>query len=96
MAIEQFSVIAAAILALAGAYLPGVRPWYEGLDADRKQLVMLAAIFAVVAGKFGLGCLGKDATFMCTADGAYEALTAFVLAIATNAGVYKATNYIGR
>lgn len=95
MDIQQFSVIAAAVLALAGAYLPGVKAWYESLDADRKQLVMLGAIFATVAGKFGLSCLGKDATFVCTADGAYDALVAFVLAIATNAGVYKATNYIG-
>ena len=76
------------------AYIPGFKSWYEKLTAENKQLFMLGLLFVVVGGKFGLGCLGKDATFACTVDGAWNALVAYVLAIAANAGIYKATNYL--
>ena len=96
MNLETFGILAGAALSLLFAFVPGFKGWYEKLPPDYKQLVMLGLIFVVVAGKFGLGCLGKDQTFACNADGAYEALVAFILAIAMNAGVYKATNYIGK
>ncbi len=96
MNIETFGILAGAALSLLFAFVPGFKGKYEALSKERKQLVMLALLFLVVAGKFGLSCIGKDATFACTQDGAYEALVAFILAAAVNAGVYKATNYIGK
>lgn len=91
---NQYAVIAGAILSVLFFYLPGLNTWYEKLASDQKQLIMLAAIFVAVFGRLGLACLGKDAAFACTYDGAWDALVQFVVAIIANAGVYKATNYI--
>lgn len=96
MDVTGYALLAGALLSLLFAYVPGVKGWYEKIPPDYKQLVMLGSIFIVVAGRFGLSCLGKDTQFACSYDGGYEALKAFVLAIAANAGVYKATSYIGR
>lgn len=91
---NPYIIIASALLALAGFYLPGFSGWYEKQAAGRKQLIMLAAIFVVVAGRFALGCLGKDAAFACDQNGAFDALVEFFVAVTVNAGVYKATNYL--
>lgn len=94
MEIAQYSILAGALLSLIFAYVPGLKSWYEKLSAEYKQLVMLGALFVIVGGKFALGCIGRDATFTCDANGVYDALTAFILAISANAGVYKGTEYV--
>lgn len=96
METSEFAVIAGAALSLLAMVVPGFKTWYEKLGSEQKQLVMIGALAAVVAGRFGLGCVGKDAAFVCSWDGAYEALAAWVLAVVANAGVYKATNYLAR
>jgi len=91
---NQYAIIAGALLSLAGFYLPWFNTWYKKLTAGNKQLVMLGLIFVAVAGRFGLACIGKDIAFVCDANGAYEALSAFVMTVVANAGVYKGVNYL--
>lgn len=95
MEIETIGLLAGALLSLLFAYVPGFKTWYEKLPSGTKQLVMLAAIFAIVGGAYGVGCLGYFDYYECNQAGVFDALVAFVLAIAANAGVYKATNYVG-
>ena len=91
---NQYAVIAGALMALLFFYVPGLNAWYEKLPPDQKQLVMLAALFVAVGGRFALSCFGKDTAFVCSSNGAYDALVQFVLSVVSNAGVYKATNYL--
>ncbi len=83
-------------MALLFFYVPGLSAWYEKLSSDKKQLVMLSALFVAVGGRFALACFGKDSAFACTDEGAWDALVQFVMAVVSNAGVYKATNYLKR
>lgn len=96
MNIEQFGIIAGAVLSILAYAVPGFNRWFDALAAEQKQTVMVLALLAAVAVKFALSCAGKDATFVCTWDGAYSAVTAFVLALVSNAGVYKGTNHIDK
>ncbi len=93
---NQYAVIAGAFLALVFFYVPGLSSWYGKLPSDKKQLVMLAALFVAVGGRFALSCFGKDTAFACTDEGAWDALVQFVISVVSNAGVYKGTNYLKR
>jgi hypothetical protein len=96
MSENTFGVLAGMLMSLAFAFVPGLKGWYEKLSSQQKQLFMLGALALIVGGKFGLGCLGKDASFACTADGGWLALEAFVYSAIANAGTYKATNYLAK
>ena len=93
---NAYAVLAGTILSLLFAFVPGLKDWYAKQESGTKQLIMLVLLFVAVAGRFGLSCLGKDNAFVCDANGAYDALVAFVYAAIASAGVYKATNYIGK
>jgi len=94
MEIEMILILAAGGLSLLFAYVPGFKGKYEKLNSEQKQLVMLFLIFVMVWVPFGVGCLGYGEAYACSVDGGLRAAWTFVLAIAANAGVYKATNHI--
>lgn len=89
-----YAAIAATLLSLVFFYVPGAKDWYEKLEPQRKQWVIVGLLFIAVGGRFGLSCLGRDQAFACTLDGGYEALQSFVIAIAVNAGFYNGVKYI--
>lgn len=89
-----YAALAGAILSLVFFYVPGAKGWYEKLEPQRKQWVMLGALLLAVAGRFGLSCAGRSEAFTCDIDGGISALETFVLAIVANAGVYNGVKYI--
>ena len=96
MSENQYAALAGVILSLVLSYFPYLKDKFEVLRPDYKQLIMLGLIAVVVFGRLGLGCLGRDTTFVCSADGLWEAIQAFGVAVLFGAGTYKATNYIGK
>lgn len=90
-----YAATAGIILSLGFSYVPKLKDWYNAQSSQKKQLIMLGLIFLAIAGRFGLGCLGKDTTFQCNQDGVWLAAQEFAVAMVFNQGTYKATNYIG-
>ncbi len=92
---NQYAVLAGVVISLLFTYFPYLKERFSALRPDYQQLIMIGVLALLVFGQLGLGCLGKDATFQCTQEGAWQALQAFVTAVIANAGTYKATEYIG-
>jgi hypothetical protein len=93
---NQYAAMAGTILSLVFAYFPYLKDKFEVLRPDYKQLIQIGLLAVLVFGRVGLSCLGKDNTFTCNNDGLWNALIAWGVAVIANAGVYKATNYIGK
>lgn len=91
----QLAVVASALLSLLFSYVPGLSGWYDSQTSQVKALVMLALLFVVTAGSFGLSCYSPYAYFECSETGLWAAVEVFALAVATNQGVYLATKHIG-
>lgn len=92
----SFEMLAGVVVSLLFSFVPGFKEWFGKLTSEKKQLFMLGLLAVVVAARFGLSCAGRDQTFICSWDGAWMALEAFVAAVIANQGTYKATNYIAR
>ena len=93
--VNGYIVLASAVISILAFYIPGFSDWYEKeLPPKKKQLIMVAALFVVIAFTYGLGCMGKATAFACTGDGAFDAVTQFAIALAVNAGIYKSTKYV--
>lgn len=80
---------------VASLYVPKFKEWFAARTDAEKQLGMLAVIFAIVFGRFALGCFGQDQTYVCDAGGAWQATVDFVTVALANAGTYISTKYIG-
>ena len=96
---EFLAGAAGIVLSLVLAYVPGIAPWFNNLDSQKKQLVNLGLIFLVSAVVFGPGCagwaegLGLPAVD-CTVSGFQKFLQVFVLAAFGNVGAYASTKYL--
>lgn len=88
---EQLSVIAGTVLSLFFSFFPGAKTWFETLTPDKKRLVMLGFLFGVTAVIFGLSCANLYNYFMCTWQGAWDALKLFILAAMANQAAYQLT-----
>lgn len=92
MTAELLTSLAAILLSLLFAYLPGLETWYARLDGAAKRLLMLALLALTAAGAFGLGCttwgplLGVNLT--CDQPGAAGLAQAFILALIANQSTY--------
>lgn len=83
--------IAGAVLSLAFSYIPGLKDWYDPLDANKKRGIMALALLAVTGAVFGLSCatwvdLGWNIT--CDVNGVFGLLKVFVGALLANQAVY--------
>lgn len=87
-------LLASALLSLLFFYVPGFKTWYDKQQSSAKQLVMVGAIFIIVATQYGLMLYRGEAVL--GADSVLAALTTFFVALATNAGVYRGIRYIGK
>lgn len=95
---EILLVVWGTIQALAFAYIPGLKDWYENkLAADKpedvrttyKRGVQALGILIVAAILFGLSCVGVAIEeTVCTYDGALAMLLAYVTALGANQGAY--------
>jgi len=88
---EQFNIgaVAGVILSLAFKYIPGLNAWYEKQTSQFKELFMLGMLVIVVAGMFGLSCLGWENYFACDQIGLKDALYVLVGAVIGNQGAYS-------
>ena len=85
---DELSAIFGVGLSLLFSYVPGAAGWYDTLDAIGKRLVMLAGLFIIAAGMFGLACFGEYAGLTCDKPGAIVAVRAFIAAAVANQATY--------
>lgn len=87
-------VLASALLSLLFFYVPGFKDWYDKQQSSTKQLIMVGAIFVIAAGQYGYMLYQNEVIF--SVDSVLEQLAVFVVALATNAGIYRSVNRIGK
>ncbi len=92
---DTLSALAAALLALALAYVPGLAPRWRALPGDRKRLLLAGALALITGGSFALACVSQLSVFRpssfvltCSQPDLNGLLSAFVLALVANQGAY--------
>lgn len=92
MTIETLVAVAAGILSLAVAYVPGLKERYDQLDPAGKARWMAVLLIAVSLGAFGLACANLLILFgleiACTAEGGVALLRILIAALVANQAVY--------
>jgi putative flippase GtrA len=88
MSPEQISAVAGVVLALVFEYFPVLSTWYEQKDEGTKRQVMLGAMVLVVAVAYGLSCANFLSLWVCTVDGAWQAVLALISAVVANQGTH--------
>ena len=88
MSVELISALAGIVLSLLMEFVPGFKDWYDKQSEQYKRLFMVAALFVVVAGAFGLSCAGLLGLFPCTGMGVWLAVQAFIAALVANQSVH--------
>lgn len=89
---EQLTSIAAILLSLVFAYVPGIKTWYDTKDAPIKALIMAGMLLVVVAGVFGLACAGftfAALSVSCTKADALALVQLYILALVANQASYQ-------
>lgn len=61
---EQLTLVVAAGISWICSRFPGIATWFEKLDSDRKQFLMLGATTAFAIGATAWGCWGGE--IVCT------------------------------
>lgn len=91
---EGLILIAAAILSLLFAYIPGLSDWWDRLQAKAKSLIMAVLILLVAVFVYGLACY-SNAPFAalpaCEANLGWNLIETAILALlglAGNQGTY--------
>jgi len=86
---EALTGIAAAILALAFEYIPGLESRYGKLIPQHKALTMGGLLLLSAAIIFGLGCGNVlDAGMTCDTQGAFDMFLVFLVSAGVNQGVF--------
>jgi len=83
----------AVVLSLAAFYLPGFDKWYGGLEPKTKQLFNVGVSAIVAVAVWGLGWTGQIDIYEASFASLWNVAVDIAVAIAMNAGVYKALNY---
>jgi hypothetical protein len=91
MTAETLSAVAGVVLSLAFSYVPGVREWFEALDATRKRLIMALSLAIVSAGVVALSCWNIMPLVTCNQGGVVALVTAFIAALVANQSAYLIT-----
>lgn len=80
--------VAGILLSLIFGYVPGLRPWFEALDAVRKAQVMAGLLLLAAAGLFGAACYTPWAVVECSEAGFWQLVELFVAALVANQATY--------
>jgi len=95
MSAEGLSLIAGAVLSLLFSYVPGLNTWFDGVAAEYKRLLMAGLSLLAAGAVYGLACAGLGAQFglvvTCDQTGAISLVSAWVLTLIANQGVYAVT-----
>lgn len=93
MTVEILGAIAAGILSLAVAYVPGLKDRFDQLDAAGKARWMAALLVVVTFGAFGLACANLLVLFglevACSAEGGVALLRILIAALVVNQAVFQ-------
>lgn len=93
MSSEVLVSIAAVILSLAFAYLPGLREKYDQLDAAGKARVMGASLIIVAVAVFVLACANVLVLFglevACTPASAVQLFQLLIAALIANQATFQ-------
>jgi sterol desaturase/sphingolipid hydroxylase (fatty acid hydroxylase superfamily) len=92
MSANDLALIAGVIISLGCAYIPGLAPWYDGLESVHKRLIMLGLLVVVAGVSYGLACLGWGAAWgisiPCDQAGAQALIVQLIIAIIANQSTY--------
>jgi hypothetical protein len=97
MTAETVSAVAAVLISLAIAYVPGLRARFQALSSTGKRVALLAALALVPLAAFGAACTPQLAGLLpaglagCSQPGAMELVRAFALAVVANQTTYVLT-----
>ena len=82
-------MLAGVILSLLFGYAPGLRPWYEALEATRKALVMAGLLLLAVVVIYLASCYTPYATgITCDEAGVWQLVRLFMDALIANQATY--------
>ena len=82
-------MLAGVILSLLFGYAPGLRPWYEALEATRKALVMAGLLLVAVVVIYLASCYTPYATgITCDEAGVWLLVRLFMDALIANQATY--------
>lgn len=81
-------MLAGAALALLFGYVPGLRQWYEALDAVRKAQVMAGLLLLAAGGLYLAACYTPWAAVECTEAGFWQLVELFIAALIANQATY--------
>lgn len=89
---EMIVAIAGVVLSLLFSYIPGLRVWFAGLVAEKKQLIMLGLLVLVSGGVFALGCFDIIQTgISCDKPGIISLVFMLISGIVANQATYLIT-----
>jgi hypothetical protein len=88
MSPEQISSIAAILLSLAFAYVPGIKDWYSAREATQKAGIMALLLIAVAVGAFALACGQILTGVSCDKSGAIALASNLIAALVANQSAY--------
>lgn len=82
-------MVAGAVLSLAFGYIPGLRPWFEALDAVRKAQVMGVLLILAALGVFLAACYTPWQWATCSGEGAWQLVELLFYALVANQATYQ-------
>lgn len=85
---ETLSAIAAGLLSLVLAYVPGVRERFAALATDQRRAVVGALILVSAIGALGATCANVYVTVTCDPDGVNVLVRCVIAALVSNQGTY--------
>ena len=89
MTSQELSVLAGTVLALALAYIPGLKTIYDKLASPQKALTMALLLLMSAAGAVAWSCRAADVGFVkCLAANWENYLWAFIYALMANQSAY--------
>lgn len=81
--------LAGALLALLFGYAPGLRPWYEALESERKALVMAGLLAVAAVALYLAACYTPwNVGVVCDEAGAWQLAQLFMTALVANQATY--------
>lgn len=86
--LNTLSSLIGIVTSLVFSYFPGVKDWFETLEAGQKRLVMVGVAVVVVGALFGLSCAKLFNVLACTWDGVYDGLKLILSFMVANQATY--------